>query len=437
MEYHNPPIQKTHWAYALALFLVRSGVTRFHRLRGSLGADHFPHADTPMILVSNHQNGLMDPLVNVTIVNSRQVHWLTRADVFRHPVIRACLFAFNQMPIFRIRDRVDDAKVRNERIFKICVERLKIGATIGLFPEGNHHGQKTLRTMKRGVSDLLSMGLANDPEFSRLQLIPVGLDYEQYDSFQRRLRYRIGPPIPYTDLFDSVTKQITSSALLERIEKSIDDLMVNVQPKEHYEILYPFIRAMRMTELESDAWLLGQKTIRQFKTFSSEAFKTIAEAHANLVDKEVLEHARPEDIGLKTEDRRRGKWWLWPLAPLALIGGLPSLPLAWWIGFEANKRVKNICFVSTFKVSVGMFLFPLFWILQSIAAGFLIGNDLWSGSAFFGWYAFNIIGSRISGFWYGHFLDWKGAQQARRVWNQPEHAKTWKHYIDTVLTLLR
>jgi hypothetical protein len=286
------------------------------------------------------------------------------------------------------------------------------------------------------------MSLANAPQFSQLQLIPVGLAYEEYDKFQRRLRYRIGPPIPYIDLFDSVTEKITPSELLERIEKSIDDLMVNVQPEEHYEILYPFIRAMRMTELESDAWLLAKKTIRQFKTFSSEAIKTIAEAHANLMEAEVLEQARPEDIGLKTENRRLGKWWLWPLSPLALIGGLPSLPLAWWIGFEAHKRVKDIYFVSTFKVSAGMFLFPLFWLLQSVVAAFLIGfvddcNGLLRGSAFFGWYGFNVIGSRISGFWYGHFLDWKGAQQAKKVWNQPESAKAWKKYIDSVLNLLR
>ena len=37
----------------------------------------------------------------------------------------------------------------------------------------------------------------------------------------------------------------------------------------------------------------------------------------------------------------------------------------------------------------------------------------------FGWYTFNLVGSRIAGFWYGLYLDWKGMVQARKIWNDP------------------
>ena len=149
--FHEPPIQSRHWAYDLAVQLVRSAVTRFHRIQGIDGIEHITDAKTPTIVVANHQNGLMDPLVLVSLINNSQVHWLTRADIFYKKITRTILFAFNQMPIFRQRDRISDARERNTRIFEICAERLRIGGRMGLFPEGNHRAMKSLRPLRRGV----------------------------------------------------------------------------------------------------------------------------------------------------------------------------------------------------------------------------------------------------------------------------------------------
>ncbi|MEN9812949.1 MAG: hypothetical protein RL479_1635 [Verrucomicrobiota bacterium] len=190
--FHEPPIQRGHPIYRMMLPWVGSAVTRYHRITGTEGIEKIPEPGVPVILVCNHQNGLMDPLIHCGLMRQHQVHWLTRSDIFYHPVARFLMFSFNQMPIFRQRDRLPDIDARNRRIFEICVERLRCGAVIGLFPEGNHHGSKSIRPMKRGFVDLLDLGLKTDPTLARLQLLPVGLDYEQYDGFRRRLRYRVG-----------------------------------------------------------------------------------------------------------------------------------------------------------------------------------------------------------------------------------------------------
>lgn len=398
------------------------------------GSPLVPNLNVPLILVSNHQNGLMDPLIITTLAANHQIHWLTRADIFKKPTIRKLLFGFNQMPIFRQRDRLSDAKERNQRIFEICVDRLGVGATIGLFPEGNHRAMKTLRPLKRGVADMVALSLRRSPDMKNLVVLPVGIDYEQADAMQRRLCYRVGNPIRFEDLYDAQSDHFKQADFLKRMDLALRDLIIDIQPEARYELLIPFVRALRTSELPMDEFKTAQAVIEQFKAVKEADWETIESAFQSLDQSKLLKVARPEDLSLDHSTSRTAPWFTWMLAPVALVGGLPSLPLALLIQKECKKRVKDAAFVSTFKASSGMFLFPLFWSLQSMAAAMIAGTwgDGWSWTAFFGWYAFNIAGSRVAGYWYGLFLDWKGQRQARKVWNNPTTRSLWAQYVAAI-----
>ena len=114
----EPPIQRRHVGYGTAVHLVQSGVNRFHRIERVEGLENLPGPNEPMIIVGNHQNGLMDAIVKRHAEPHRSL--LTRADVFYQKAVRSLLFAFNQMPIFRQRDKLADARERNQRIFEIA-----------------------------------------------------------------------------------------------------------------------------------------------------------------------------------------------------------------------------------------------------------------------------------------------------------------------------
>ena len=434
----EPPVQKTSVGYGLAIHLVRSAVSRFHRMEDAEGSDLIPGTSVPMIMVSNHQNGLMDPLISCTLAANHQIHWLTRADIFKKPLIRKLLFSFNQMPIFRQRDRLSDAKERNKRIFEICIDRLSIGSTIGLFPEGNHQAMKTLRPLKRGVADMVALSLRRNPEMDNLVLLPIGIDYEQADAMQRRLRYRVGTPILFKDLFDSESGEFDQKTLLARIYSALDKLMVNLQPEERYPILIDFVRAMRTTELAHSEWKDVQRLTRRFRSLEASDWMGIEEAHQQLIASGILDAARPEDLSLDEHSSRSSKWFTWLLAPLAFIGGLPSFPLAYIIQQQSQKRVKEVAFMSTFKMSTSMFLFPFYWWVQSFAVALIVGafSDGWSWTAMFGWYTFNLVGSRIAGFWYGLYLDWKGMVQARKIWNDPTSKQIWSNYVHAIRSVI-
>ena len=425
----EPPIQRRHVGYGTAVHLVQSGVNRFHRIERVEGLENLPGPNEPMIIVGNHQNGLMDAIVQSAMLSPHQIHFLTRADVFYQKAVRSLLFAFNQMPIFRQRDKLADARERNQRIFEICAERLNIGATIGLFPEGNHRAVKTLRPLRRGVVDIINNALKLSPEMKRLKLVPVGIDYEQMTDLRRRLSYRVGPAVRFDDLIDPSTGAIPPVDLLERLKAAMDKLTVNIQPESHYEALLPYVQAMRTTE--TDNWVAIRDEIRGFQSLGNDALAAIDKAHANASAAGVLAAARAEDLGHASAQLRRTPWWFWPLAPLAVIGGACAYPLSKFIGAQTDKRIQDPCFTSTFKVSAGMFLFPIYLFILAWPLAWLATGE-WGGWPVLAAYVFNLIGSRFAGWWYGHYLDWKGKRNAQTVYSNPDQAAAWSDYIASV-----
>lgn len=427
--FHEPPIQSRHWGYSLALQLVRSAVTRFHRIEGIDGIENITEPKTPTIVVANHQNGLMDPLVVVSLISNSQVHWLTRADIFYKKLTRNILFAFNQMPIFRQRDRLSDARERNNRIFEICAERIRIGGRMGLFPEGNHRSMKSLRPLRRGVSDMVNASIALDSSMRNLKILPVGIDYEEFPSFRRRLRYRVGKPIEIDSLIDPETNELSAGSLLTPLSEALDELLVNIQPEEAYAQILPYVQAMRTTEC--DDWGVCKGKIDQFKKLNDDSIARIKEAWKSVEEAGVMKLARAEDLGMKPEEIRSTPFWFWLLAPLAVVGGAFSFPLAKWVELQSKKRIKDPCFVSTFKATSGMVLFPLYWLLLAFPlAHFILGGIAFDTVLMS--YVFNLLGSRIAGWWYGYLLDFQGRRRAKEVWKNKNLTQVWVSYLQTV-----
>lgn len=432
--FHAPPVQRRHLGYGAALPWVIAGITRFHRIEGAEGLEHVPKPGVPLIVVANHQNGLMDPLVLCTLLSRHHIHWLTRADIFVKPIVRALLFSFNMMPIYRRRDRLADLGERNQKIFEVCVERLNIGAAIGLFPEGNHHGERGLRPLKRGVIDMLNLAQRMYPDLAeKVVVLPVGLDYEDYGSLRRRLRYRIGAPIDWKSMRDPETGEFPPGEGSRVISAALEELMVNVQPAKHYGALNPYVQAMRSSEKDAQEWPKTRLRIERLKDLTEDDIARVEVAWNAASAAGVGGAFRAEDLGHAPRDARKGKWWTWLLAPFVLTMNALNIPLSLFMQSQAKKRVKDVCFVSTFKTAGGMALFPLVWAMVGTVVA-VVGPfpEVGGGWTFVGFVASQTIASRLGVWWYGHFQDELGHRSARKFWRDESRAKTWSAYIRTI-----
>ena len=140
---------KKNWGYSLFKNITKLVLFFTFRERRVLHANRVPKKN-PVLFVSNHQNGLMDAIQIPTTIN-REVHFMTRADVFKNPTIGKFLRSLNLIPIYRLRD--GRAKLAlNKKILADCAELLIKGETLQMFPEGNHHAQRYLRPFKNGFA---------------------------------------------------------------------------------------------------------------------------------------------------------------------------------------------------------------------------------------------------------------------------------------------
>ena len=102
---------------------------------------HVP-ASGPIIYASNHVGVIDGPLL--AIFAPRPAHALTKVEMFRG-VLGRCLWLSGQIPLDRYRT--------DPRAVKICLEALRNGRAIGIYPEGSR-GAGDLERFHRGAAYL-------------------------------------------------------------------------------------------------------------------------------------------------------------------------------------------------------------------------------------------------------------------------------------------
>ena len=433
----TPPVQVSHIYYRLTRVLVWSGITRYFRIRGLDGFDTLPKPGTPAIFISNHQNGMMDPMPICAFI-PQQMHYLTRADVFWNPVFRHLLYGWNQMPVYRQRDRLVDLRLRNDIIFDLCVDRMEAGAAMALFPEGNHNPFPSLRPLKGGLAEMLARGARKHDSLRDIQLIPIGLDYEHYADWRRQLRVRAGAPIPYADCLNE-DGTMDKVAFHARVETAFKKVMVDIQPVDGQQILHDGVRAKRTTELDPNAWKAIPAQLEAWRKRWSDdpAWSArVTEAHRAWQDAQQAHPApgRPEAWGQGPEDVRFRRSWVRLLDPLARLAQLPTWPIAALIRQRVKKKVRKLEFVSTMRMGFAMVLFPIVWLIQSAVAGALAPEG-WGVVAAAGMWVWGNVGSRLFGRHKDAMHTLQDAEDGQALWHDPKHSEVrdaWKNYLDAL-----
>ena len=67
----------------------------------------------PLIIVANHPNTLMDPLIIVSLMK-QQIGFLGNAGLFTNPILASFLKYFNVIPVFRKKDIAKEEKPNNK-----------------------------------------------------------------------------------------------------------------------------------------------------------------------------------------------------------------------------------------------------------------------------------------------------------------------------------
>ncbi|MFO7658613.1 MAG: 1-acyl-sn-glycerol-3-phosphate acyltransferase [Bacteroidales bacterium] len=369
----------------------------------------------PVILAANHQNALMDALALVCNTPF-QIVFLARADIFKGRVLKHFLHFANILPIFRIRDGLDNVR-KNDEIFEktLQVFRNKYNP-VGIFPEGNHGDKRRLRPLVKGIFRMAFQAQNDFKNSPGVKIIPIGIDYGHYTNFRTSVYVNFGSPIEVSDYFpvneDDRVKSMND--LKERLAGEISKLIIDIRTEAYYDT-YMALRTIFNKPMRGHLKIQGDNLHTRF-----EADKKMIEildlqlhddpAQIKKVDKLVSDYTEKlRLLNIRDWIVEKGKFSRLAEYLKAMILAL-SLPL-FFIGLINNllpyklptlavKNIKDAQFHSSVKYVVGMLVFPLYYIIMSVLAAIFIPGALFS------W--LYIIMLPLSGiFAYNYYIWWK------------------------------
>jgi 1-acyl-sn-glycerol-3-phosphate acyltransferase len=315
----------------------------------------------PVLYLGLHRNGAVDGFVYDQVLNNPvfMISTQLRKNWF------ARLF-FDGIAVSRTKDEGDRA--HNEAAMRQCLDHLRAGGELFVFPEGTSSLGPRHLPFKNGAVWLLLDYLegGNRPP---LQVVPLGIHYECAWAFRSKVEVVAGPLIS-TELPPDASRLERLKTLKRRVQEGLEEVGINVPSEERQEFIHRL------------ACIATLGTGRSY-------FKSLKK----------LERAVPEKImdewrGLESVWGDGNLWFhqgvpLFPTGPVvlylvALLGAGPivfaaialNLP-AFIAGWYAGKKFpdgRNV--VSLWRILVGLPALAL-WAGAAVLTLLLLGRCLW------------------------------------------------------------
>lgn len=341
-------------------------------------AGDVPDAETAgRLFAANHVNGLVDPILVLTQAPCR-ISPVAKSTLWQIPGLKWLLETAEAVPIVRRRDVPDKSESDNEAVFTRVASHLDGGGNILIFPEGTSHNEPRLLPLRSGAGRMLARAQAESKN-DALTFQAVALEFDDREVFRSRALVLFGPVRRIADLPGAdLAKEIT-----EVLRDDLSELLVEGATWDERVLV---IRVAEM--FAKDAHDTSLEHLNQVGRRIEAARRVLARAAPGDVvaieerlraylkrleeqetsDDVVAKVARGESSGLEPDRVARAA---------AMIATLPLAVLAvvlYWLPYQVprfvTKRLKGDPDVaSTYKLGVGLVVFPL-WALVAIVALF-------------------------------------------------------------------
>lgn len=381
--------------YAFIKVLVRISTAVFFKRIAVAGRERMP-GHGPAIIVANHPNTLMDPLL-VALLARQRIGFVANAGLFRNSLLIAFFRYFHVIPIYRKKDVAPGETPDNTQAFAECHAYLAQGGTFLIFPEGSSHYEINLREIKTGTARIaLSYAGPGD-----LQIIPVALDYSDPIQFRSMVRITLGKPIMVSAFTDAhqLNEAEAVEALTAEIRKALARKLPWTTGKDQEELL---IKAHTFYT----AYAAPEADLHQDPKLSLAVRKQLADAlhHLRTTRPELYAHTAAQLLaffealradritpGFLTEAYRRKSFALICLgyltelallAPVYLFGLLTNYVPYILPSFVFKAMRLDIEYKAPVQMVVGLICFPLFYGVEVWAFHHFIDPSAWTALLF-------------------------------------------------------
>lgn len=290
-----------------------------------------------ILFVCNHPNALLDPLLIKTTIH-KDLYVLTRAGVFKNKLLTKLFESVKMIPIYRKRDGWNNIS-KNDAVFDQCHSILNEYKCILIFPEGSHSLLRKVRPLTKGFARILFGAFEKYPNLE-VQIVPIGLNYNKPINYPSSVTVHYGKPIlanPYFNCDDVLT---SISSLKDEVQNQMVKLTTHIEGNaKAYSKTADKLTALNVDYLNPD--------------ITNDIIKNI-------------DNYTVEPSNLKSKKRKSLGYYI------VIINSI----FPWLIWNKAKISIKELEFKSTFRFGLGISLFPIFYILQSLLISFLFGKSI-------------------------------------------------------------
>lgn len=377
--------------YRLFRAIWRAALFAFFRRVDVQGRERVP-ARGPLLLVSNHANAFVDPLLGITALR-RPVSLTAKSTLRRNPLLAPLIRALHVIEFHRGQDRAEGADPsRNVDAMAACRRRLAEGGAVCIFPEGVSHSDPALRPFRTGAARIALDFLAEAGPGAALTIVPVGLQYEEKERFRSAAGIVFGAPLdaaawlrdhPEADAgaltaeMESGIRALTTNfateqevATFARAEALWDAAAEPPVPLDRADPVDITLRLQRIHRLQDGRGWLARERADELAALE----RRVDELHRSLRELGVspAELFLPMDAGRAAFFVLREAEVMLIGAPLAAWGALNHAPILLTLRALVRRMSKDRDHFASNAVFLGLPIVPFFYAVQIGVAALLL-----------------------------------------------------------------
>ena len=329
----------------------------------------------PMLVISNHPNTLMDPLMALYRMRE-QCFLLANYSLFKNPISNAILSTLYCIPIQRMNDVPDGQPLRNEEAFRRCDEHLLGGGSIYIAVEGTSFPVRRVRDLKTGMARIAFSAEIQASFELDLRILPIVITYFDSLKFWKDVVVEIGEPISVDSWREAYNKNPRKA--IANFTQSVENQMIahTIQCADVEEDR--FLKKIEAI-LQSDNYLETEKHYERSKNILNKIHAWQKEDSSSFEKfKSDVDDYFLKLKALKINDLNKNNFtkiapFIYPFGSIMkLLIGLPIFIYGFinniipaWLSDSMVKWMKiDEAYDTTIRYMCGLVFFPLFWWLQ-------------------------------------------------------------------------